>query len=77
ARGLESVRAALGRLFESFTVHRGMPKRAHLELVGEEIWIEPVIREEVIEDRAYGLQPALHREPLLHAEDNYAVGLTT
>jgi hypothetical protein len=42
--GTDAVRAALSRLFEGFAVHRGMPERVHVELIGE-VWIEPLVRE--------------------------------
>jgi site-specific DNA recombinase len=43
AAGVDAVRAALSRLFERFILHRAIPERAHVELIGEP-WIEPVLR---------------------------------
>ncbi len=74
AEGVEAVRAVLSRTFERFIVHRGIPDRAHVELIGK-AWIEPVPHEHAIEGYTETLRPVLRREPL--AANNYNVGLTT
>jgi hypothetical protein len=74
AASTDSVRAALARLFVCFIVHRSTPERAHVELIGE-TWIEPVIREQVIEGYTETMRPILRRTSLDRAENNYAVGL--
>jgi hypothetical protein len=68
--GTDAVRAALSRLFEGFAVHRGMPERVHVELIGE-VWIEPLVREA---DAGEPLRPR-SREALHQAESKYAVAL--
>ena len=60
--------------FQAFIVHRSIPKKAHVELIGE-TWIEPVVREQAVEGYSKSMRPILRREPLVQAENNYAVGL--
>ncbi len=74
AASTDAVRAALSRLFEGFVVHRGLPERAHVELIGD-VWIEPVIRHQALEQDGEAIVPRF-REPLQQAENNYAVTLT-
>jgi site-specific DNA recombinase len=75
AAGADAVRAALSRLFERFVVHRDVPERAHVELIGK-IWIEPIIREQALEKGSEPVVPRL-REPLEQAANNEHVALTT
>jgi hypothetical protein len=49
AEGIDAVRAALSRLFERFVLHGGIPSRAHVELIREGFWIEPIVREQAVE----------------------------
>ena|SRR5918994_2815393 len=67
AKDTDAVRVALVRLFERFVVHRDIPSRAHAELIGEELWIEPVIREQAVEAYTENLTQILRREPLQQA----------
>ena len=64
------MRAALLRLFDRFVLHRGTPESAHMELVGEGYWIEPVISEHAVEGYDEKLRPVLARKPLGQAENN-------
>jgi hypothetical protein len=76
AAGIDAVRAALSRLFDGFIVHRGTPDRAaQVELIGK-VWIEPLVREEAIEENGDTIMPKLRREPLDQAAKNEYVGLT-
>jgi DNA invertase Pin-like site-specific DNA recombinase len=70
AEGVAAVRAALMRLFKRFVLHRGTPEGAHLELVGEGYWIEPLISERAVEGYDEKLRPVLARKPLGQAENN-------
>ena len=58
AAGTDAVRAALSRLFDGFIAHRGTPDRAHVELIGK-VWIEPLVREEAIEENGDTIMPRL------------------
>lgn len=62
AEGVDAARAALTRLFERFILHRSLPERIHVELIGEP-WIEPVIRAEAIAG-AEGAHPTLKLEAI-------------
>jgi hypothetical protein len=67
AAGVDAVRAVLARLFDHFVIHLGRPNGpCELELIGDGLWIEPVVREEAIEGYADDdkLRPILRREPL-------------
>ena len=75
AAGTDAVRASLSRLFEGFVVHLGTPDRTHVELIGK-VWIEPLVREEAIEENGDTITPKLRREPLDQAADNEYVVLT-
>jgi hypothetical protein len=44
AKGVESVRAALIPTFETFVLHRSSPRRVHVELIGSDMWIAPILR---------------------------------
>jgi site-specific DNA recombinase len=70
AEGVAAVRAALLRLFDRFVLHEGAPESAHMELVGEGYWIEPVISERAVEGYDEKLHPVLARKPLGQAENN-------
>ena len=70
AAGVAAARAALLRLFDRFVLHRGRPESAHLELVGEGYWIEPVISEHAVAGYDEKLRPVLARKPLEQAENN-------
>jgi hypothetical protein len=74
AADTDAVRAALARLFDGFVVHRELPERTHVELIGR-IWIEPLIPEQALE---YGetVIPTL-REPLQQAGNNEYVGFAS
>jgi site-specific DNA recombinase len=69
--GVDSVRAALLRLFDAFILHTGTPAEAHVELIGE-MWIEPVVNSHAVEHYDEELRPVLARKPLEQAENNYA-----
>jgi DNA invertase Pin-like site-specific DNA recombinase len=70
AEGVDGVRAALLRLFDQFVLHRGRPDGAHLELVTESFWIEPVLSERAVQGYDEKLKPILKRKPLEQAERN-------
>jgi hypothetical protein len=74
AAGTDAVRAALARLFDVFVVHRELPERAHVELIGR-TWIEPGISEQALEE-GEAIVPRL-REPLAKIGNNKYMGLTT
>ena len=78
---IDSVRAALTRIFEQFVLHRAdsasAPKRLHAELamVGEGGFvIEPVIREEAIEGYSETMRPVLRREVVSENKERQGVG---
>ena len=71
---LEAVRAVLMRLFERFIFHPELPAHAHVELIGNRYWIEPVINERAIAGYDEKMKPVLAREPLEQAGNNYAIG---
>ena len=73
---IDSVRAALMRLFDGFVLHLGMPDKSHVELIGK-TWIEPIVREQAIEEAGDSILPKLRREPLEQAANNEYVVLTT
>lgn len=75
AEGVAAVRAALLRLFDGFVLHRGVPERAHVELIGES-WIEPIVSARTIEGYEEKMRPVLARKPHEKAESKYADGLT-
>jgi hypothetical protein len=69
AEGVEAVRAALMRLFDHFILHGGRPEgEAHLELIGDGYWIEPVVSDQAIEGYDEKLRPVLTAAPLEGAE---------
>jgi DNA invertase Pin-like site-specific DNA recombinase len=70
ADGVAGVRAALLRLFDRFVLHRGMPESAHLELMDESYWIEPVMSERAVAGYDEKLKPVLTRKPLDQAKNN-------
>lgn len=70
AKGVDGVRAALLRLFDQFMLHFDDPESAHVELVHDGFWIEPVISEHAVEGYDEALRPILERKPLVQAEDN-------
>jgi DNA invertase Pin-like site-specific DNA recombinase len=66
SRDLDAVRAALTRLFDQFVLKRiepGMRLQAELAWVGNGLVLEPVVREDAIED-GEGRLPVFRREPL-------------
>jgi hypothetical protein len=71
AEGIDAVRAALSRLFERFVLHEGIPSRAHVELIREGFWIEPIVREQAVEGYTENLTPVLGREPLGQAGEKF------
>jgi DNA invertase Pin-like site-specific DNA recombinase len=71
--GVDAVRATLLGLFDSFVLHRGIPTEAHVELIGNERWIEPVPSQHAIEGYDEHLHPLLARKPLEQAANNYAL----
>jgi DNA invertase Pin-like site-specific DNA recombinase len=75
AAGVEGVRATLLRLFDRFVLHHGQPKAAHLELIGEEYWIEPMINKRAVAGYDEKLRPVLERKPLDQAGKNGSSGL--
>jgi DNA invertase Pin-like site-specific DNA recombinase len=75
AVGVEGVRATLLRLFDRFILHHSQPQKAHLELLGEEHWIEPLINERAVAGYDEKLRPVLERKPLDKAENNGSSGL--
>jgi site-specific DNA recombinase len=77
---IDSVRVALGRIFEQFVLHRvdsaSAPKRLHAELamVGDGGFvIEPVVREEAIEGYSETMRPVLRREVISENKERQAV----
>jgi DNA invertase Pin-like site-specific DNA recombinase len=70
AAGVEGARVTLLRLFDRFILHHGRPETAHLELIGEEYWIEPLISERAVVGYDEKLRPVLERKPLDKAEKN-------
>lgn len=72
AEGVDAVRATLLGLFDSFVLHRGIPTEAHVELIGNRRWIEPVPSQHAIEGYDEHLHPVLARKPLEQAANNYA-----
>jgi site-specific DNA recombinase len=62
--GINAVRAALSRTFESFVLRRTAP-RVHVELIAEpKLLIEPIVRERAVRGYTEHLRPVLEREPL-------------
>jgi DNA invertase Pin-like site-specific DNA recombinase len=74
AEGIEAVRAVLQRLFEGFLLHLEVPSEAHVELIGDGYWIEPIVNERAIAGYDEKMKPVLAREPLQQAGDNYGDG---
>jgi site-specific DNA recombinase len=74
AEGVEAVRAVLRRLFDRFVFHPEMPAQAHVELIGNRYWIEPVMNELAIAGYDEKMRPVLARKPLEQAGNNYAQG---
>jgi site-specific DNA recombinase len=70
ASGVDGVRATLLRLFDRFVLYHGHPESAHLELIGEQYWIEPVASERAIQGYDEKLKPVLARKPLDQAKNN-------
>lgn len=70
ADGVDGVRAALLRLFDRFMLHRDFPDSAHVELIHDGIWIEPIVSEHAVAGYDDELRPILERKPLVQAEDN-------
>lgn len=67
AAGVDAVRAALRRLFSSFVVRRSLPSRVHVELLGVDdsgMWVDPVVRPEVVDRYAASGWPVLRKQPL-------------
>lgn len=73
--GAEAVRATRLRLFDHFTLHRGVPGKTNVELIDGEWWLEPVISERANAGYDEQMRPVLIREPLGQAENNYVEGL--
>lgn len=71
ADGVEAVRSSLLRLFDGFVLHRGVPKEAHVELIGEH-WLEPLVSQQAVEGYDEKMKPVLARKPLDQAVNNYA-----
>ena len=69
ASSVEAVRSALLRLFDGFKLHRGVPERAHIELIAER-WIEPLVSRRPIAGGDGEYQPVLARLPLPQAANN-------
>jgi site-specific DNA recombinase len=74
AAGVDGARATLLRLFDRFILHPGRPETAHLELIGDNYWIEPVISEHAVAGYDEKLRPVLERKPLDKAEKNGSRG---
>jgi DNA invertase Pin-like site-specific DNA recombinase len=68
--GVDGARATMLRLFDRFILHQGRPESAHLELVGTEYWIEPVISLHAVAGYDEKLCPVLARKPLDRAGKN-------
>jgi hypothetical protein len=78
AEGVDAARAALMRLFDHFVLHRGRPEgAAHLELIGEGYWIEPVISDQAVEGYDEKLRPVLTAAPLAGVEAIPALGASS
>jgi site-specific DNA recombinase len=71
---LDAVRAVLRRLFDQFLFHPELPEQAHIELIGNRYWIEPVVSEHAIRGYDEKMKPVLARKPLEQAGNNYAQG---
>jgi hypothetical protein len=57
------------RLFDHFVLHRGRPEgEAHLELIGDGYWIEPVVSDQAVEGYDEKLRPVLTAAPLAGVE---------
>jgi hypothetical protein len=74
AEGVEAVRAVLRRLFERFIFHPEPPGQAHVELIGERYWIEPVVNELAIGGYDEKMRPVLVKKPLEQAANKYGQG---
>ncbi len=74
AADLDALRALLRRLFDRFLFHPEPAAVAHVELIEERYWIEPVISKRAIEGYDDGIEPILSRKPLEQAVNNYAQG---
>jgi hypothetical protein len=80
AGGVDTVRAALSRLFSSLVLHpQQSPKyegsgRAELVDVDHHLMIELVVRDTVLEGYDEQLSPVLRREPLHQAKNKQHVG---
>jgi hypothetical protein len=79
---IDSIRAALARIFERFVLHHAdsdsAPRRLHAELamVGEGGFvIEPVIREEAIEGYSETMRPVLRREVISENKQRQPVAM--
>jgi site-specific DNA recombinase len=59
ASGTATVRAALLRLFDGFVLRHGTPENAHVELIGGDYWIEPLVREDAVQGYDEALEPVL------------------
>jgi len=57
--GVAAVQAALMRLFDGFVLHAGTPSEAHVELIGEPCWIEPIVSSQAVADYDDELRPVL------------------
>lgn len=73
AQGVEAVRAVLARMFNHFKLHVADGGPVHLELLGAEHWIEPIVADRAIEGYGDRMRPILRREPLNRAENNWGV----
>ncbi len=73
AEGVEAVRAVLARMFDHFKLHLADGGPVHLELLGAELWIEPIVAERAIEGYGDRMRPVLRREPLSRAENNWGM----
>lgn len=71
---IDAVRAVLMRLFDHFVFHPELPANAHVDLIGNRYWIEPVMSERAIAGYSEKMKPVLVREPLGQAGNNYAQG---
>lgn len=71
ADDLDAVRAVLRRLFDCFLFHKDRPDEAHVELIGENYWIEPVVSERAIAGYDEDQRPIIEPQPLEQAEKKY------
>jgi site-specific DNA recombinase len=71
---VDAVRAVLMRLFDHFVFHPELPANAHVDLIGNRYWIEPVMSERAIAGYSEKMKPVLVREPLGQAGNKYNVG---